>query len=139
MWPHLGLEHDLVCLSHSLPELTKSTLPGSHPPSLLLPLKRLNNKSTIRHETIQIGIIPHHLLSIPRTRRRRAVLDVHDIIALKECIDQSAPNALVAVDAAEEERRYPGLLQVEPEGRLRSPEAGESVYRSSAVLTTVGR
>lgn len=97
-----------------LPELTimPSGLPAESPEPVVyrsfrvsLLFQRLHNIRTIRHEPGQISIIPDHLLREGPARRRRAVRHVHDIVALVEGINQGAPDALVAINATEEEGR----------------------------------
>ena len=124
--PLLPLEQ---LLSPTLPEPVPATAlqPLSTDSPFHLLLQSINNIRTIRHEPIQIGIVPHHLLRIPRAHRRRAVLHIHDIVALEIGVDERAPHALVAVHAAEEERRDARLLEVEAEWSLRAPETGEAV------------
>jgi hypothetical protein len=112
--------HEAICT-------TKTIQPTKDISPLPLLLQRLDDIRAIRQKPIPISIIPDHLLRIPRARRAGAILDIHDIKALEICIDQITPDALVAVHAANKQRRDAGFLEVESEGCLGAPEAGKAV------------
>lgn len=95
---------------------------------LLLLLQRINNHCTIRQKPIEIRIVSRHLLCVPGTGCRSAVFDVDDVEAFEEGVYESGPDALVAVDAADEEGCDACFLEVETEGGLGAPEAGEAVF-----------
>lgn len=95
---------------------------------LLLLLQRINNHCTIRQKPIEIRIVSRHLLCVPGTGCCSAVFDVDDVEAFEEGVYESGPDALVAVDAADEEGCNACFLEVETEGGLGAPEAGEAVF-----------
>lgn len=94
---------------------------------LLLLLQRINNHCTIRQKPIEIRIVSRHLLCVPGTGCCSAVFDVDDVEAFEEGVYESGPDALVAVDATDEEGCDACFLEVETEGGLGAPETGEAV------------
>jgi hypothetical protein len=93
-----------ICVTSSRPSSHCLIFLPIYPPLPLLPIKRINDICTIRQKAIPIRIIPHHLLSVPGTRRPRAILHINHIEAFEIRVDQVAPDTLVAVHAAYKKR-----------------------------------
>lgn len=106
---------------------------------LLLLLQRINNLCTIRQKPIEIRIVSRHLLCVPGTGCCSAVFDVDDVKAFEEGVYESRPDALVAVDAADEEGCDACFLEVETERGLGAPEAGEAVCFSRKRRFSIAR
>lgn len=54
---------------------------------LVLLVECIDHVGAIGKKAISIGVVPHHLLGIPRTRCCRTVLDIDHIVALEVSID----------------------------------------------------
>lgn len=102
----------------------------------LLLLQRINDHCTIRQKPIEIRIVSRHLLCVPGTGCCSAVFDVDDVEAFEEGVHESGPDALVAVDAADEEGCDACFLEVETEGSLGAPETGEAVFLKNVQYRT---
>ena len=103
--------------------------------TLLLLVKGINDISAVSQEAIRISIVPHHLFSVPWTCRAGAVFNIDRIEALEVCVYQIAPDALVAVDTAEEQRGCFRLLQIQTKWRLSTPQARQSIFGNLAQIS----
>lgn len=75
----------------------------------------------------------------PARRRRTAVLH-HDAVPARVVrVRKGAQDALVRVDAREQQRPVPALPQVPPQGRLLVPQAGHAVLGQVLVEAARGR
>lgn len=71
--------------------------------------------------------LPDHLFRIPRADGRSRVGHIYHVEALVVAVQERAPDALVAVDAADEQRRDAVLLQEQAERRLGAPQTRDAV------------